>query len=93
MYQCCDSVNPLLQHREYWLIRGADHLTLASTNRSMTFENAGSSEIGRCVLSSLGNGIIVAIFHVVGSLTFVNDCLMSLSKRCLVASGAFLIIE
>ena len=42
---------PLLNPREYGLIGWADHLTLASTNRSMTLEMAGSSEIGRCVLS------------------------------------------
>ena len=29
---------PLLKPREYVLIGWADHLTLASTNRSMTFE-------------------------------------------------------
>ena len=28
---------PLLKPREYWLIVWADYLTLASTNRSMTF--------------------------------------------------------
>ena len=38
---------PFLKPREYGLIGWADHLTLVSTNRSMTFENAGSSEIGR----------------------------------------------
>ena len=48
--------------REYGLIGWADHLTLASTNRSMTLEMAGSSEIGRCVPSFFGIGIIMAIF-------------------------------
>ena len=37
---------PPLKPREYGLIGWADHLTLASTNRSMTFEKAGSSEMG-----------------------------------------------
>ena len=59
---------PLLKPREYELIGWADHLTLCSTNRSMTFKNAGSSEMGRCVLSFIGIGIILAIFHLVGSL-------------------------
>ena len=34
---------PLLKPIEYGLIGWADHLTLASTNRSMTFEKAGSN--------------------------------------------------
>ena len=59
----------------------------------MTFENAGSSEMGRCVLSFFGISIILTIFHLVGSLPSVNDWLMSPRKRFLVASGAFLIIE
>ena len=41
----------------------------------------------------LGIGVILAIFHVVGSLPSVDDWLMSLRKRCLVASGAFLIMS
>ena len=64
---------PLLKPREYGLIGGSDHLTLASTNCSMTFEKAGSSEMGRCILSFFGIGIILAIFHLVGSLPSVND--------------------
>ena len=51
----------LLKPREYGLIGLADHLTLASTNRSMTLEMTGSSEIERCVLSFFGIGIILAI--------------------------------
>ena len=84
---------PLLKHRAYRLIGSADHLTLASTNRFMTFEKAGSSEMGRCILSFFGIGIILAIFYLVGSLPSENDWLMSRRKWCLVASGAFLIIE
>ena len=38
--------SPFLKPREYGLIGWADHLNLASTNRSMTFEKAGSIEIG-----------------------------------------------
>ena len=38
--------NPLLKPKEYGLIGWVDHLTLVSTNRSMTFENAGNSEMG-----------------------------------------------
>ena len=53
---------PLLKPRELGLIGWADYLTLVSTNRSMTFENAGSSKMGRCVLSFFGIGIILAIF-------------------------------
>ena len=34
---------PLLKPKEYRLIGWADHLTLASTNRSTTLESAGSS--------------------------------------------------
>ena len=79
-----------MKPREYGLIGWADHLTLISTNRSMTLENAGSSEMGRCVLSFFGIGIILAIFHLVGSLPSVNYWLR---KRFLIASGAFLIIE
>ena len=56
---------PLLKPREYWFIGCADHLTLTSTNRSITFENAGSSEIVPCVLSFLGICIICARFHIV----------------------------
>ena len=37
---------PLLKPREYGLIGWADHLTQAITNRLMTFEKAGSSEMG-----------------------------------------------
>ena len=59
----------------------------------MTFENAGSSKMRQCVLSFLGIGIILAIFHVMGSNPSVNDWLVSLRKRCLVASGYFLIID
>ena len=66
----------LLKHREYGLIGWADQLTLASTNRSMTFEEAGSSEMGRCVLSFFGIGIILAIFHLVGSLPSENDLII-----------------
>ena len=84
---------PLLKPIEYGLIGWADHLTLASTNRSMTFEKAGSSEMGRCVLSFFGIGIILAIFHLVGSLPSENDWLMCRRKRCLVDNGIFLIIE
>ena len=75
--------SPLLKPREYGLIGWADHLTLVSTNRSMTFENPGSSEMGGCVLSFFCNRIIVAIFHLVGSFPSVNDWLMSLRKRIL----------
>ena len=64
---------PLLKPREYGLIGWADHLTLASTNRSMTLEMTGSSEIGRCVLSFFGIGTIFAIFHLVGYLGFVDQ--------------------
>ena len=81
---------PLQKPREYGLIGWADHLTLASTNRSITLEMTGSSEIGRCVLSFFGIGIILAIFHLVGS--FPSDWLMSRRKRCFVATGTFLII-
>ena len=84
---------PFLKPREYGLIGWADHLTLASTNRFMTLEMTGSSEIGRCVLSFFGIGIILAIFHLVGSFPSENDWLMSRRKRCFVASGTFLIIE
>ena len=66
---------------------------MVKINRSMTFKNDGSSEMGRCVLSFFGIGIILAIFHLVGSLPTVNDWLMSLRERFLVASGAFLNIE
>ena len=52
---------PLLKPRVYGLIGWTDHLTLVSTNRFMTFENAGSREMGRCVLSFIGIGIILAI--------------------------------
>ena len=45
---------PLLKSREHGLIGWADHLTLPSNNRSMTSELAGSSEMGRGVLSSPG---------------------------------------
>ena len=45
----------LLNPREYGLIGSADHLTLASTNRVMTFEKARCSEMGRCVLSFWGD--------------------------------------
>ena len=83
---------PLLKHREYGLIGWEDHLTLASTNRSMTFEMTGSSEIGRCVLSFFWIGIVLTIFHIVGSFPSENDWLMSRRKRCFVASGTFLII-
>ena len=61
---------PLLKPREYGL------LGCASTNRSMTFGKAGSSEMGRCVLSFFGIGIILAIFHLAGSLPSVNDWLV-----------------
>ena len=84
---------PLLKPREYGLIGWADYLTLASTNRSMTFEKAGNSEMGRCVLSFFGIGIILAIFYQVGSLPSENDWLMSRRKRFLVDNGVFLIIE
>ena len=84
---------PLLKPREYGLIDWADHLTLARTNRSMTFEKAGSTEMGRCVLSFFGIRIILVIFHLVGSLPSVNDWLISRRKRCLVLIGVFLIIE
>ena len=84
---------PLLKPREYGLICWADHLTLASTNCFMTFEKAGSNEMGRCVLSFFGIGIILAIFHLVGSLLSENDWLMSRRKMCLLDNGVFLIIE
>ena len=84
---------PLLKPREYGLIGWADHLTLASTNRSMTFEKAGSSEMGRCILSFFGIRMILAIFLLVGSLPSENDWLMSRRKRWLVDNGVFLIIE
>ena len=58
---------PLLKPREYGLIGWADHLTLVSTNRSMTFVNTGSGEMGRCVLSFFGISIILAISHLVVS--------------------------
>ena len=74
----------LLKPREYGLIGWADHIFLASINRSMTFEKAGSSEMGRCVLSFFGISIILAIFHLVGSLPSENDWLMSRRKRWLV---------
>ena len=83
----------LLKPREYGSIGWADHLTLASINRSMTLENAGSSDIGRCVLSFFGIGIILAIFHLVDSLPSENSRLMCRRKRCLAASGTLLIIE
>ena len=47
---------PLLKPRKYGLIGWAHHLTLASTNRSMTCEKAGSREMGRCVVSFFGVG-------------------------------------
>ena len=86
---------PLLKPREYWLIGWADHLNLASTNHSMTFENAGSSEKGRFFFSFLRIAITLTIFHAVCSFPSVNDRLMSPRKRCLVvvASDALLIIE
>ena len=83
---------PLLKPREYGLIGWAGHLAPPSTNRYMTFEKAGSSEMGRCVLSFFGSGIILVIFHLVSSLPSLNDWLMSRSKRCLVDNGVFLII-
>ena len=49
--------------------------------------------MGRCVLSFFEIGMILAIFHLVGSLPSVNDWLMIRRKRCLVASGVFFIIE
>ena len=58
----------------------------------MTFEKAGSSEMGQCVLSFFGIGIILVIFYLVGSIPSENDWLMSRRKRCLVVSGTFLII-
>ena len=81
---------PLLKPREYGLIGWVDHLSLASTNRFMTFEKAESSEMGRCVLFFFGIGIMLVIFHLVGSLPSKNVWLM---KRCLVDNGVFLIIE
>ena len=63
------------------MIGWAEHLTLASTNSFMTFENAENSEMKRCALSFFGICIIMAIFHLVGSLPSVNDWLMSLRKR------------
>ena len=45
----------LLKHREYELIGWAEHLTLASTNRSITLEITGSSEIGNAFGLSLGS--------------------------------------
>ena len=39
----------------------------------MTFENAGDSEMGRCVLYFFGIGIILAIFLLVGSHPSVDD--------------------
>ena len=39
----------------------------------MTLEMTGSSEIGRCVLSFFGIGIILAIFHLVVSFASGND--------------------
>ena len=86
-------LTPLLKPREYGLIGWADYLTQASTNHSMTFEKAGSSGMGRCVLSLFEISIISAIFHLVGSLPSENDWLMNRMKRCLVASGTFLMIE
>ena len=84
---------PLRKPREYGLIDWADHLTLAITNCSMTFEKARSSEMGRCVLSFFGIGIMLAIFHLVGSFPSENDWLMTWRKRCLVNNGEFLIFE
>ena len=85
---------PLQKLREYGLIGWEDHLTLASTNPSMTLEKTGNSEIGRCVLSFVGIGIILAIFfYLMGSFPSENDWLMSRRKRCFVASGTFLILE
>ena len=83
----------LLKPKEYGLIVWADHLSLASTNRSMTFEKAGSNEMGRFVLSFFGIGKIFVIFHLVGSLPSENDWLMSRRKMCLVDNGVLLIIE
>ena len=40
------SIVPTLKHREYSLVGWADYLTLASTIHSITFEKAGSNEIG-----------------------------------------------
>ena len=84
---------PILKPREYGLIGWADHLTLASTNRSITLEITGSSKIGRCILSFFRIGIILASFHLAGSLPSENDWLMSRRKMCFVASGTFLFIE
>ena len=84
---------PLLKSGKYRLIGWADHLTLASTNRSMTFEKAGSNEMGRCVLSFFGIGIILTIFHLVDSLPSENHWLMSRRKRCPVDNGVFLVIQ
>ena len=72
---------PLLKPREYGVIGWANHLTLASTNRSMTLEKVGSSEMGPWVLSFFGIGIILAIFHLVGSIPSENDWLISWRKR------------
>ena len=81
---------PFLKPREFVLIGWEDHLTLASTNRSMTFEKARSNEMGLCVLSLFGIGIFLAIFHLVGSLPSENDWMMSRRKMCLVDNGVFL---
>ena len=46
---------PLLKPREYGLIGWADHLTLASTNRSMTFEKPGVMRCDDAICLSLGS--------------------------------------
>ena len=73
-----------MKPRDVELIGWVYHLTLASTIRSMTFEKAGSSEMGRCVLSFFGIGIILAIVYLVGSLPSVNDWFISRRKRWIV---------
>ena len=78
--------NPPLKHREYGLIFWADHSTLASTNISMTLKKAGNSEMGRYILSFYEIGIILAIFHLVDSLSS-HDWLMSQMKWSLVDKG------
>ena len=84
---------PLLKPSEFWCTGCADQLIRARIIRSITFDSAGSKEIGRYVISFFGIGTIFATFHASGSLPSVKDWLISLSIRYLVGKGRFFIIE
>ena len=83
----------LLKPSEFWWTGSADQLIRASIIRSITFDKAGSKDIGRWVISFLGIGTILAIFYAAGSLPSVTDWLINLSMRYLVDKGTFFIME